>query len=85
MVAERLDVGVDGVVEVERLPAALDEREDARRGVVAGADHEGVVAVERADTAREAAGALGVVEDVLDVGVVEEPRHSLLECGDAGK
>ena len=78
VVAERVRDGVGRVGEVEQLPPAGRERHHAGGAVVAGADDEGVVAVEVADPAGEAARPLGVVEEVLDIGVVKQTNHRVV-------
>lgn len=77
MVAERVEEGVGRGVEVEDLPAGRDQREDARGGGVAGGDDGSVGARQLSDPAGEAGRSLGGVEDVLDIGVVNETDHSI--------
>jgi hypothetical protein len=82
VVAQRVAVRSDGLVEVQRLLAPRDERDDARRGVVAGAEDERRPVASRLQEPRESPDALGVVVGVLDVGVVEETeRHTRRDAG----
>jgi hypothetical protein len=82
VVAERVGVRVGPLEEVERLLAAGQQRQDSRRGVVAGAEHERVVVPASGDGAGESPQSLGVVVGVLDVRVVEEPEgHTALSNG----
>ncbi|ESS06101.1 MAG: hypothetical protein A07HB70_01649 [uncultured archaeon A07HB70] len=81
MVAERLERRAGGVEQVERLLAALDEREDARSEVVAGATDERVGPVERPEPPDQPTDAVRVVVDALEVRVVQEPGHPSGEPG----
>jgi hypothetical protein len=87
VVAERLEVGFDGVEEVERLVALGPEREDSRRGVVACTDHDRSVVPEGVDGSGQPTHALGVVVGVLDVRVVDDAgrhRSELSAVGEIG-
>jgi hypothetical protein len=73
VVPEGLCVRFDRAVEIERLRAAGDEREDAGGGVVPRPEDERLRVPAGGEEARESSDAVGVVVGVLDVGVVEEP------------